>query len=443
MESIPQVLNYSSSSALFRINEFASFPQEGNQSANGRYTVKLPQKSIINLSSLRVSFTNTVSGLGDTGVGDYVNTLANCASYKLFRSIMFRVGGTIVSGNSNQYDQIYSALSRACLSKEVAQSKIDCGYQDFYSFTDEPVEAAANLPLKGRPGVTTKSAFLTMTDILGLSHSGTEAYIDTSLMGDIDIIFDLNSTIGLTLHKAGASHALSAVNFTLSNFVVNVKCITSISPLYVEMLANRLQSKAPIRIPYENYVSTITNNGTASTLSVNSGCIDKLLVAPFSADPNVAVSLASDNLNQNHYKFDSGRTRTNANSFSYQARINNEYYPKTQVKNALELASITTEALFGGSDASAQNMLFLGNIDADGNVYNKNQFLSQNCILVQKFCIQEGWAGSKTATGISTNGSMANIDLAYTNFGSYLLICAFMTSYLVYDPSSGSVNIEA
>lgn len=446
-ETIPSVLSYQTSSALFRTNEYACFPAEGNQSVNGRYTVRLPQKSIINLSSIRATFTNTVSGLVDTGAANYRNALANCPVHTLFRSIQFRVGGTTVCGQSSQhYNQIYHALVKASVSETAAKSKCDNGYGALIIPSDDANEAAANAALKGQTGCgTSKSARLVMSDILGM-RSGTESWIDTSLYGDVEIIFELAGAESMIVHSATA--AVAGAVFTLSDFQVNIKAISSISPLYVEMLASRLQSNQPLRWPFQNYSSTLANNATGCTLSVNTGCLDLIMFVPFNADPNTLANVPADSVNSNKFRFGVGSggtalTKANANTFTYQAKINNQYYPVKVIQNALDCASITSEAIFGSADMAADNMLFLDYLDASGTTFNKTAFLTENFILIQKVCgLQEGWAGVKQASGISSNGSQMDINLSYANAGSYQLVAAFYTSYLVYDPQSGGVSIE-
>jgi hypothetical protein len=448
-ESIPSVLNYQTSQALFRTNEFNCFPQEGQTAGtNGRFTVRLPQKSIINLSSIRACFNHTVTGLLD-GATDFRNALASVPVHTLFKSIQWRVAGTTVAGaGSVHYNQIYHALCRASVSVEGAQSKVDSGYQALALAIDDPIEALGNLPLKARPGAlvgNTKSARLVMSDLLGLSRSGSEAYLDTSLFGDVELIFEVAGTESMYVSLGGAA-AVNGCAFTLSDFQVNVKCITSISPLYVEMLANRLESKVPIRWPYENYTSTVVSNNRGATLSINTGCLDKVLIVPFSADPDTLVSIVADSINPNKFRFNSGLTKANSNTFRLQTKINNEYYPKSQIQNLVDCASITTEAIFGSGDMSAQNMLFLDYLDASASSVfrSRDAYLSENCVIMQKFCLQEGWAGAKQATGISSNGSQMNIDVSYVlPSGSLVLLAAFYTSYLIYNPATGSTEIEA
>jgi hypothetical protein len=444
-ESIPSVLQYGANQSNFRVNEFACRPQEGEQKSGGRYTVKLPSKSIVNLSSLRAFFDISITGLSNAGAADYSNAMVP-ASYQVFRSIQFRVGGSTVSGGLlSHYNQVYHAMLRASANVEWTRSRFNENYQVLSSLiNDDFNETTSQTSLKAQPGVTSKSARLCHSDLLGLPHAnGGECYIDTSLFGDVEVIFDLDNTSCLSVARAGttATSALSLINFTLSNFVVNVKCITSISPLYVELLAMKLQSKTPIRFPFENIVSTLQQNGTAGRLSINTSCLDKFLIAAHNADPTVVAAVAADTLNNNKFKFDSGRTKANAGDTRMQIRIGSELYPKNQIQNAHDLASYTDDALHG-INASSTNMLYVGYDDtANAVVYQKAKFLSENCMLVQKYCLQEGWAGSKTLTGISSNGNQLDIEANYANFGSYQLLAAFITSQLVYQ--DGQVSVEA
>jgi hypothetical protein len=451
-ETIPSILNYQASQVLFRTNEFNVVPAETNGNPNGRLTFTLPQKSIINLSSIRVSFTNTVSGLLATSSSNYRNAIANCPVHTLIKSAQWRVGGTTVAGQgtSNNYGQIYHGLLRASTALDASTSKVDSGYQAMVLQADDadvslpsPGEAL-NAPLKGAPSATTsvtgKSSRLVMSDILGM-RNGNESYIDTSLYGDVQLILELAGNDALYVHSATAP--LAGASYSLTDVSLNVKCVTSISPLYVELLANKLNSKTPIRWLYQNYTSTFANNTTGCTLSVNTNCLDMIMVQPFVENPDTQASLQANSVNSNRFKFSCGLTKANASNFRFQAKINNSYYPIKPISNALDVASITTEAMFGSGDINAQSQLFLGFLDSNSAItFTKSAFLTDNFVLIMKFCLQEGYV-SKQLSGISSNGSQMNIDLAYSNCGTYQLVTAFYTSALIYDPSSGSIQIEA
>lgn len=449
MESIPQVLSYSHSSSLFRVNEFAVMPSEGTQNQNGRLTFRLPQKSIINLSSLRIAFQLQITGLTQHAA-DFSNAMASAPAYSFFRSVQWIVGGTTVCGASSQhYNAIYHALVKSSTSMDACLSKLDSGLQALYSLNDdydgvgndvESVTITTNPA--GANGTTTKTTRLVMSDLLGM-RSGNESYIDTSLFGDVQLVLEIADLSSLYI-KLGGNGTSTAIGFNIQNAVCHCKAVTSISPLYVEMLANRLQSNQAIKWPFQNYSSTLNQNGSGGVLSVNTGCLDLLLCVPYNTAPNTVASIPADRLNPAKLRFDSGLTRATANTFRFQTKINNQYYPVKQIEHAFEVPSITTEAIFGSSDMSAQHMLFLGYEDANAENYSRINFLRENFILIQKLCgIQEGWAGAKQATGISSNGSQMDINIQYAGFGTHQLICAFYTSYLVYDPASGSVQLEA
>jgi hypothetical protein len=449
MEQIPSVLQYGVSQSNFRVNELHSYPQEGNQSAGGRYTVRLPTKSIINLSSLKASFDIQVTGLQDDAV-NWANALIP-ASYMIFRGIQFRVGGSSVSGHLLQhYNQVYHALVRSTCSVDWATSRLAQGYQILVDTTlDDNNEGSAteHTKLKTRPtGFTSKTARLVLDDFLGLPRGngagmGNDCYIDTSLFGDCEIVFELDYNSCLYTAKAGTGD-ISKISYNTSNFSVSAKCVTSISPLYVELLSMKLNSKTPIRFPFENVISSIQTNGTTARLSVNTNCLDKFLVAPFNADPNALAVVATDTVNSNKFRFNSALTKSTAGNLKMQLRVGNENYPRQQIKNAFELAVYTDET-FNGANSSSQNMLYLNfNDTLDTYTMNRSNFLSENCIFATKFCLSEGWA-SRNLTGISSSGSQLDIIAEYQNYGSYQLLAAFTTAQLVYDPSSGSVSVEA
>lgn len=439
MESIPNVLQYGVSQSMFRTNEMACYPQEGNQSQNGRYTVKLPSKSIVDLSSLRAVWDLAVSVTADAT--NYTNA-ALPAAWQLFRSIQFVVGGSAVSGHQCQhYNSIYTALVKASGNIEWLQNHLNEGANVLKGVAFGNEFDNTNAALNANPTVASKTSRMSMNDFLGLPHgNGGDLYLDTSLFGDVSVIFELDNNTCIPSFQGGTG-AIGTINFTLSNFVVNVKTVTSVSPLYVELLAMKLKSKSPIRIPFENMISSLQNNGTAARLSVNTSCLDKFLLLPHVENPATnAANPSSSTLSINKFTYNSGRDKTNANATRLQVRIGSESYPKQQIQNAMDIAAITEDTI-SGSAADRNNLLFLG-INAGVNAYNRNYFLADNCVFYQKYCLQEGWAHGKNLTGISSNGSQLDIQVDYQNFGAYQLLCAFVTSQLIYDPESGTVSVE-
>jgi len=447
-ETIPSILNYNASQVLFRTNEFSVVPNEVSGLPNGRLTFKLPQKSIINLSSIRIAMTNVISGLVRVGAGNYRNALANMPVHRFCRSVQWRVGGTTVcgTGSSSNYHQIYEGLLRATSDINSALSKIDCGYQALVTPSDDANEASALTPLKASPAADNASAYsktarLVMSDILGF-RNGQESYIDTSLYGDVELILELAGNDVLSVSSATAT--ADGASWALQDITLNVKCVTSISPLYVELLANKLNSKSPIRWCYQNYTSGFYNQANGLTLSVNTNCLDMLVVQPFASNPDTFGVVPANSVHPPKFRFGTALTKASGtNTLNYQAKINNAYYPIRPVSTALDVPSITTEAMFGASDAVSSHLLFTGYNDTSSAITAiKNNFLNENFILIQKFCLQEGYV-SKQLSGISSNGSQMNIDLSYASLGTHQLVTAFYTSVLVYDPSSGSVVIEA
>lgn len=440
-ESIPQVLQYGVSQSMFRTNEFACYPQEGQQNANGRFTVKLPSKSIVDLSSLRAVWDLAVSVTADAT--NFTNA-GHPAAWQLFRSIQFVVGGSSVSGHQCQhYNVIYTALAKATGNLEWVRNHLNEGASALESCAKALEFDNTNSALTGNPVLASKNIRLSMNDFLGLPRgNGGDLYLDTSLFGDVSIIFELDNNTVLPSYKGGTG-SISTIGFTLSNFVVNVKCVTSVSPLYVELLAMKLKSKSPIRIPFENMISSLQNNSTTARLSVNTSCLDKLLILPHADNPATNVDTPGATvIAVPKFKFDSGRDKTNMNLTRLQVRIGSESYPKQQIQNAMDIACITEDTI-SGSAADRNNLLFLGSTSGGANEFKRENFLSNNCIFYQKYCLQEGWAQGKNLTGISSNGSQLDIVADYQNFGSYQLMCAFTTSQLIYDPESGTVSVEA
>lgn len=437
-EQIPKPLQYGASQSQARIVRNTIMPQ-GTSAGSAGSIVRfvLPERSIVDLRSLSLYYTYTVSGLTDAAA-NFSNAQIP-ASYKHWKSVRFYVSGAAASGSHNQhYDQVYHGLVNASGSQDWCHSRMNNHYSELLDSSE----------LAAQPGATSKSAYVTCDDFLGLPNSKNYC-IDTSLFGKLELEVQFNDNNQLKIAHAGTvtgAAALAAINASFSNIKLKVDTVTSISPLYVSLLAERISgSDAPIRVPFQDIRSIVASNTGSNRITINSMCVDALMVCPFNADPNVNVAVAADNIlaNNARYRFNSGRTEANAGDARFSVVVGSEVFPRQPVEQASELADITTNSIYGNS-AKSTNLLYR-NMTAGGTsaAFSRLAYLSNNCVALQRFSLMtEGWSEA-VLTGLNTAGQSVDFVVNTQNFGSHLLIAALCTSCLVFDPKTSAVSIES
>lgn len=466
---IPDALKYGASHSTIRTNRFRIVPQ-GSDSAqpNGVFRVRLPEKSLVRLSSLSAYFNGNLTGLDATGAANFVNALMP-ASYKFFRAVRFYVGGAIASGGlCNNYDQLYHQLLVSSADKAWVESRFNEGYKELISAGDDVNTTGQSL--FASPGVTSKTQYLTCSDFLGLPRcNGGGGVIDTSLYSSVEVEFILNDLSILSTNAQTGS--VAGVAWNITNFRVDVDCVVSVSPMYVEMMALRLQDAAPIRFAYQNYITSISQNTGSNRIQVNSQSVDMLAVSPlrnnWAATPST-TGMTNNMMQPNRYKFDTkiGQSTGSAadqqtyvtaeGTINFQLQVGSDTYPKTQITHALMIPDLTINTLYHGSLYSKN--LFSSGLSNATQVFSRTYGLSDNFVWINNFSLEsEGWA-TKKLTGIDTSAQNVDIILNSSGFGAvaepalpngngltgnFWLITALVTSQLVYDPSTASVSIVA
>ena len=440
-DSIPVSLKYGASQSQARIVRQTVMPlgsSTGTTGSNSSFRFKLPEKSLVDLKSLSIYFDYTLSGLTDDAA-NYSNAYIP-ASYKVFNSIKFYVSGSAVNNLNNHYDMAYQALVRASGSQDWVNSRLSNGYHEIMLAGDalDPVT-----DITARPGgAVTRTAHMTLDDILGLPNTKNHL-IDCSLYGSIEIELTMAANHNIKCFRAGtvtAGNLQSSLQGKVENIQLMVDTVVSISPLYVSLLAERLQVNTPIRIPFQNIFSSVQSNTGSNRITLNSSCVDAILVAPLTSDPNTFVPNGTQSiLNSTRYKFNSGRTVSDANAASFQVQVGSESFPRQPIRLD-RCADLTTNSIYGNSSKSA-NMLYAG-LNAGAQEYKRLNYLVENCVILQKFGLEsEGWA-SGLLQGINCNAVQTDFVIQTSNFPGHIFICALMTSQLVFNPATSSVSIE-
>lgn len=442
MAQLPESLKYGCSQSQARVVRSTIMPSgvsTGTTSAQTEFRFKLPEKSLIDLKSLALYYDYTVTGLTDDAA-NFSNALLP-AAYKHFSQVKFYVSGAVAANaQCNHYDIAYHSLVRASGSEDWVNSRWNNGLSEIAFGAD----ALGTKNITARPGaVVAPAAHFTYDDMLGLCNSKNHV-LDTSLFGSCEVSFVMSNNTAIKSFVNGtvtAGALQAALVGTITNIKACIDTVVSISPLYVSLLAERLQVDSPIRLPFQNLVTSVSSSTGSNRLTLNSSCVDAIMIAPYSADPNAFGVVADNNtLNAPRYKFNSGRTIDNANVATVQFCVGADVYPRQPIR-VDECADLTTNSIYGNS-AKSSNLLFSG-LAAGVQSYSRLAYLTENCVIIQKFSLgEEGWATGQLQ-GIDCSGVQTDIVVNTSNFPGFIFICALLTSQLVFSPQTSSVSVQS
>lgn len=438
VDSIPKALQYGVSNSQARVVRQKLQPlgvSSGSSGSSVRFL--LPQKSIIDLRSLSVYYDYTINGL----TADQAN-FSNAQfppTYQHWSSVKFFVSGASAAGSQcNHLDMVHHALLKASVGEEYCKSRLNNAYDSLI----------ANSGFSANPAATSKTFQATYDDLI-LFRSKNYCY-DSSLFGNMEIELTFNDKNILKVTGGGtkvdtAQHLLDTyaeVNHAFSNITLAVDTIVSISPLYVSLLAERLQVSTPIRLPFSEVRSVLASNTGSNRITLQGSCIDSVLVAFLNQDPNAGAATASvaTRPNVNRYKFsiDAGQK----DAMGFQLTIGSEVYPRQAVQKLAELLDGTTNAIYG-NDVHSKNMLYM-TLSASASVYTREAPAAENAIALTKFAIGEEGFATGLLCGLQTNGVATDCVVnSNSAASSRVLIAVMQTSQIVFDPSTSAVSIDA
>ena len=469
MESLPLSLRYGVRQLQTRINRNTNLLPVGKDdvSGNGAGTVRFrfPSASIINLSSISISFNSTISGL-DTGT-NWINALVP-AAYKYVKRAQFFLGGVACCGSlCQEYNQVYHAMLKATTNLQYCHAKTLNGFTEVSDLYDKFGELA-NVPAS-----STKTCFQVLDDFLLLARGNgasvnPDMFIDTSLWNDLELelLFDNNAILSVFTNSAGkpstwANDAAAGVSWALSNIRLNVDCISSIPAVYGAVMELRTSRPEPIRLVFQNIVSQVAVVQGTNRIQVSSTSIDGLMICGLVSDyntPKAFVANLSANTEQNinitnNPKFNFVSLGLNENSvFSGVLQVGTTTYPTTAYNNVFLLADSTFRHYWHNSIVATSLLYQKVNVNVDASniivqesdPYIINNFLSNQFIWVQSFCLEDGWSSaSKTLSGIDTQSTNTDIliILNITTNAYSLLMIGLLSSYLEYDTQSRRVRV--
>ena len=464
MEQLPTSLNYTALKSVIKYKRFNVRTNSTNRGGAGSVVrMKLPN-GLINLSSFSLCFDLTVTGLVSDPV-DYFN-IKLPHGHKLLREVKCFVNHQQVSGKCGDMDILYNALVKSSCSEDYINSRLN-------EHAKEIIDSADDFGiLKANPTATSKSCSYIVSDFLGLFRSGDKSIIDTSLWGQVELEFVFNSTAAIAQH-VGGNGSNANLNMKITNVEGFVEKIVEISPVYNQLVNVMLNSrKEPLIYCYQNMVSIINANGSATRLQCRSQSIDAIVCCPLDPDYNSLLSTINPDtqLSAPRYRYNSGRTisQTNASTTkncNLQISINGECYPDVPINNCLHISHITTSGLFNHSVYS-QNLLFNdisasryarnGTFEAyvqagdtlvdvpsaSAPSYNRSAFLNENFVWFQSLSNGEGYI-NKVLSGYDTEGEFVEIVVNHDCIvaGGSLFVAALTTSCLSLDPQSKQMTV--
>jgi hypothetical protein len=452
MDKLPASLRYNASKLMLRENNLYIRPGgSDNGTAHSIFRFKMPERSLVDLSSTQLIFDFVITGLS-TAASNWRNAKLP-AAHKLIKYCRTYVNGQIASGGQcNHYDILYHALVKSTGSEDFCLSRLESQYQELLGPRDEV--GSVNVA----PAAETKSARYVHTDLMGLFRSGQQSIIDTSLWGNLEIEIAFNTPAAILKMFAGTgndSTATANVTFQVSNVHLRTNVITQISPIYNQILDIKLkESGSVIRLPFQNFVTNVLSGDTANRIQVNSGCVDSVLFAPLgstydSADSgsrgNVATGANCAFPDSARYTFNTGRSLSDANTVSLNVSVGSEQYPRNPYTCALDIAPATTQS-FWGESADSRNLLYQGLTEETAAVqaYNRANFLNKNFIFNQTFSNSKEGYSSRVLAGLDTSNQSIDIIINQTNLipsNGFAFVAAMTTSMLVYDTQSQSVQV--
>lgn len=437
MDAIPKALQYGVSNSQARVVRQKLQPL-GVSSGVAGTTVRflLPQKAIIDMRSLSFNYDYTISGLVDTDAANYSNAQFP-ATYQHWSSVKVICSGASAAGSQcNHYDMVHHLLAKVSVGEDWCNSRLNNSYDSLVNFT------GAN----GRPNATFKTLQATFDDLI-VFRSKNSCY-DSSLVGNLELELTFNNNNILKIAREGAptaGAAKAAIFHSFSNITCSVDTVVSISPLYVSLLAERLQVATPIRIPFSEVRSVLASNTGSNRITLQSSCVDGVAVGFLNADPNAytptdaAGALAIANMPR--YKFAVDPNQSNAMGF--QLTVGSEVYPRQAVAKLAEIADITTNSIFGNSTAST-NLLYLAASNTGGQSYSRANLATDGAISITKFGLGEEGYATGLLVGLQTNGVATDCVVSSNPAAaSHLLIVSMQTSQLIFDPQTSAISVEA
>lgn len=223
-------------------------------------TLTLPESSV-DLNSLKLHFRATTTSSGTSTNVVYGKLPADASS--LFSNIEVRIGGQVVQQSVPELFTI-ARIKNIMESRKSKQMSTDAllSHGIITSNADSVDDVDMILPLGALPGFLGEAA----TRILPLHHMGELTVRLTVADKSVLTHKQVNVTFGANFTGTGATSA-AACSYSLSGIYATVDTV-SVSPMYDQLLQDRLSREDHISIPYKSYAVFLQHGITSSHATV-------------------------------------------------------------------------------------------------------------------------------------------------------------------------------
>lgn len=445
-------------------------PQAGSTvKHNGTISFVLPSNSIVDLSTLELrgqfKFTNAVST--DSNQMRYVPQ-----SHLLFNRQLYRLGGSTVSGQSNNnYGQVYEAMRRCCVGESYEQS-------NYNEYSQVPVAFLNHLNagtdqedrLVGTKSELlasdTQSRNIVYRAWAGLATSTNAQNFDTSIFGELRVELQAAGT-QIIMEQSDAAIVDADVQWQLDNVYCVVDVISFSSSIYDELMGAYLSNEGQLLVPFNEITSQVSAISNSVKFNVSTQSLDTLCFAFLDSGYNQATRITStsgivgsgeDIYGPNHTKYScrssSGGLFTSASNddgadgcnVTYYWMVDSQILPGYGAENIRDSVEATQACFSAGTQG--RNLLFKGayhlnnTISAAGGLdpscpsrregyifESRADHLENNAIVCHKLCLDSPAAenerhamSGKNLSGASSTLTL-NLQNAYTS-DSILIWCS-------------------
>ena len=418
MDYLPKALAHSVKQLDASRRQPIKFAPNTSSSASSTDTVRVRfPAGIVDLSTFtlqaRVAFQGQVDG---------VKIAHHQPLYKYFKAVRFYARGQLVSGGSSQHYNILKNLLLKCqTSADVYASKALNGmYEDI-----NPQVVDAN-------STATAGRSMIEDNWLGLPSNG-GVYFNQDIWGDLECEIVLADASVIKAGVVGGGTTRDGLNYSLSGIKFAVDRITP-PALYLSMIVNKMRSGTPLRMAFQNYITTAPVLNGSNRFAISTGCLDSLLFAP-TGNPRGAGQ--SDDYENGVFVHSGGASAAAIEGYTWQVLVGENSVPNNPESGLM--AYDYTSNCFNRDMLGSHNQLALSGARGS-NTCNIDNYATQNHIIAIDTTF-EGKSGyvDGVLSGVDTHSTPTDIQFnteGYARNASWLMV-ALCSSVLSYEDKNG------
>lgn len=341
-------------------------------------TVSLPNNSVIDLTTL------TMYCLGTTTTSAGFAAFPRNFDASMIESMQLTVGGQLVSSIPSNYGHVMNTILDLTTGEDTRNRR---------SVLQNAADSAA-------PAANITSQQFAIANWAGFLGTARPQYIDTGLLGNVELRLTLASTNVLV---CSTSPAATGVSYSLSNIFFTIDAISLDDGVFYNAMQSYLAKAGVYEVPWKEWrvftSGSVQTNGSLR-FSLSTQALD-LVIATF-VDASANPTTVNTNIANSTYfrKVGSGIS-------GYQFSINNQMYPTFRLS---------------GTQAYQQMInSFNLNTDSLGGCHPKlnsaTTWLDGFWVAVQRFCHDDEDDG-RTIGSIDTRGSVAQATFDYSGLSN-------------------------